>query len=1782
MPITTNLNSAPYNDDFDTNKQYYRVLFKPRYAVQARELNQLQSMLQNQIERFGEHILQEGAILKGCNITYLNNLNYVRLADKPGFDVFDYQSEILEDESEIYYELRGTNANLKASIVFGDRGFESRYPDLNTFYINYLNSSTNISDLEVKQFESGELLNIYKITVVDDEIVSETLMTSVNVATTSGFVGNSYGIIVDDGIIFQNGHFLYSNEQLVIVSKYNKTPTGVSVGFRTVEKIVTSLQDTSLFDNANGSPNRNAPGADRLQLVPTLTVSNTVDAEKDGQFFTILQFTNGEPRQVKDVSEFASISEKIAKGIHEESGDYVVKPFNTKIIERDDQLTFVLGGGVAYVGGYRVENRGEVHFDIDDIEGTTIQEEQRIGLDYGRYLSVANSNPQGRINIGTYDTVSLRNISNTEIGTAIAISLSEDRVYLDEIDMNSGQSFSSVARVLDTSGSGFVSVTPTVKKATQTPLVFDTGMFSLKSVSNISIPVRTYSAVNITSNPFTITASVGETFSDIEDLDLLVLTSANVKLEISSSSVSLDGQTLTITLSAPSLPYNGSRVYYNKRIENAEPYALLKKEPYIRSLYNSSITKYNLGFPNVIEILEVKDINGNDFTTSFRLNINQNDSYYDHSFMEYIPGRKQPAAGNMTIKLKVLQINTSTGLYFFTVDSYPISIDSNEIPVYNSSDNVYYNLRDCIDFRPYVDVVSGADYDFATPSGAPIIPDDIDLTPSFTGSFLIPAHNNTIIADYEFYLNRTDLITIDGYGKISHVVGKEEISSKAPEVRNRIVIAEIYVPGFPALTSQRAIAENRKEYAVRFRDTAVPNFTMKDIQAIKKNLDDLTSYTVLSALENEAKNINVLDEFGMPRFKNGILVESFENFTSANVRNREFKSSIDFTEKVLNPAVKMTPLALRVKSTSNVSLSPTTPNAKLASQFIDDNTILLTQPYATSWRNCVSNYYSYQSYGKLYPEYDAAYDSISEPDSNIEFDISTASVDNIHDLMPLVSTKSERLLKSASYQSKENPSKSGYNTSVQLQNLLTQMQMKKTVFEGEVSDFAKNTKYQPYIRARKVNAIFTGLRPNTRHYAFFDKVAIEQYVAPGSYFSDPNGVTINGSYGDALVTDNKGRLAIVFDLPTNLFFTGDRMLEIADTNVYTDVETISTSYGFVSYRAFNYNPKERNGFSPSTRSYDFSTNQAITTRTVVDRPVSTANLRSTDKKDRTTDPVTQTFYIKESMCPDSQCLFVSKVELFFKRKSPLYGVTIELREVIDGYPSQVTIPFSRVHLDSSDVNISDDGALSTTINFEGPIRLDSEKEYAFSIIPDGGDSDYLVYTARTGEVDLFDQTSVTRDWGDGHLYTATNNRAWQIIYDEDLKFRLFKYEFDIAAGTLTLTNKDHEFFTLEDVVDDFKIGELVYSEKVSTGTATVTYGDNEITTASAFDFATVYSIGDFILLYTALEKQIFEISGVTTNTLTLIGNTVFKTSLGEEYNGTVTTRAIVKGEVITYNPINNTQLVLENSSAKSGRIFIGTDDIVGIESGATATITAVNNINLSYIQPMINRVNSFTTRNSVIGRFTNISDPSTNYTLDVSYNDKTSFNSNGMVLYSRSNDVLLVRPFEFEIEMNTSSNLTSSIIDVETAMIFAYQYQITNTSSTTSKYISKVITLPENSDAEDFLLYLTAYRPKDTQIRAYIKVQNMADSYNFNSNNWIELRLVDGAASFSSDTNYYDMKQFIYEVPVANKPVSALRYTNPTGAIFDGYRRFAIKLELLSPTIHRTPRVRDFSGIALT
>lgn len=1790
MPINTDLNIAPYFDDFNLEKQFYKILFKPAYAVQARELTQLQTILQNQIEQFGDNVYKEGSIIKGCSFTNLNGLQYVKLVDKTGFDVQSFVSgpstDIIagvETDIDVVYELEGANSLLKASIIAAARGFETRPPNLNTFFINYL--TTNESSA-YKQFIPGENLIINRYKYNGSTLYStETNIQNINVTLQSSPTGKSFGIQAAAGVVFQKGHFLFADAQTLVVSKYTDQPNDISVGYEVSESLVSSLQDNSLYDNANGSSNENAPGADRLKLVPVLVAKDTSAGNIDKDFFTLIRYQNGSAVLLRDVSQFNAIGEELARRTYEESGDYILQDFVVKTDRRGTDLKALVGSGVAYVKGYRVENHGELDFTIPQIANTTLQQNQSVSFDYGSYVDIVDIS--GTVDV-TYGTADLLNSSSTKIGEAIIRNITPSRLYLFGVTMTSNTAtFKDVNYISSTGGNIEIANNSVIKDSSKAPVVFDTGMFALKETSDTTVPVRTSESVNVTSDTIILNAGANEDFGVLND-DMVFVDATNTQIPILSYATSLANSILTINLDPAANSSPAGEIYFNKRLQLTQPYNKIAVAPFIRVNYLTSKDKYSLGFPDVYSIEDIYDSSGTRYTDSFRLKTNQKDHYYDISYMEYIPGRPKPANGVLTIKLNVFQINSSTGTYFFTINSYPIDdvtdplpsgkVRSNQIPVYIGTNRKVYNLRECFDFRPYADKDALANYAATSAGSAPTITASADSkTPVFSGSdYIIPALNQTAVTDIEHYLARIDCIVADSYGNFSLVQGNEEERPAPPKVgADQIVISEITIPGYPGLSAKEANDQQKPEYMVKAKARGVKNYTMRDIAKIERKVESLEYYISLNQLEQQVENLLITDENGLTRFKNGYIVDPFNDIKLGNLDDANFSAAVHFDRKILTPALKTFPLDLKYKSGTSTTVFPSTFNSEIATLSRNAHVELLGQNYATDFRNCVSNFWKYDGSGFLSPNHDMVHDTTTNPVS-LDIDLATPFrqfVQNLQQFVPMTGTATQivgniQVGNAADW----------FPTQVQ-QTTISTLQVNENTATQQVGDFVSNIEFSPYMRTRDVNIYVSGLRPNTRHYFFFDSVDVNANVTPGTLVNNVRDVQKLGQANGAVVTDDNGVLSAVFTIPAETFFVGERILTISDVNQYSSISSAGTSVCNIAYNAYNISI-EKSSLTATTRIPETSINTTTSTRNLPRRPRPQPRDRGGDGGG---DPLAQTFFIKQGMGRGSNTVFASKIDLFFKRKSPTNGVTVMLREVINGYPSSYILPFSKIHLTPAQVNVSDDASVATTVDFDAPIRLDTEKEYCVVIKPDANDPNYLAFTSKVGGLDLTPGSTqgqpIVQDWGDGVLFTSTNNRAWTAYQDEDLKFTLYRHDFNASTGTVTLTNADHEFFTLSNWDGRFTPGEMLYRATGSASTVSMALNSSVIT-ASGVDLSTIYSTGDYILVSNAgnTRSDIFRIASVDSSTqMTTTKPTSFVVTNG---SGT----PIVVGEITYYNKIEPNVIYIKNSSATATKLFTVGGTVIGFSSGTTGTIGSIDNINLSYVQPLIMKSNDSITSTLIDGTFVDPSNVINSYTTPMKFGDNNYFTRKGVLLYSKSNDPTRLKPFDINVRMSNRSNSTSTpIVDLQTASLMAYQFKSTNSAATTSKYISKTIELAADLDAEDMEVILTGYRPTGTDIKVYIKPQNAYDSANFETNDWIELELFSGVGVFCSSINIDDYREYKYRASATNKDAEGIiTYTNTTTGVFSGYRKFAIRIDLLSENINIVPIVKDYRGIALT
>lgn len=1799
MGIKTDLNIAPYFDDYDIAKKYYRVLFKPGFAVQARELTQLQTTLQNQIEQFGENIYKEGSIIKGCTFTEIRNLKYIKVVDGITPESFVERTVVADDGTidEFYYEIED-EFGLKALIVQGTSGFQSRAPDLNTFFVVYLNT-VEVGAFEKKEYEPNDTLEIREYILRTQEVNEETVETTIDngiVATTSvaGFsnpIGDSFGLNASEGVVFQRGHFLFVDDQTIVVKKYlseetvefELEPNNISVGYIVDESIVNSQQDPSLLDNANGSQNENAPGADRLLLVPRLVARPTAEAEADSEFFILRRYENGEAVETRDVTQFNSIAQEMARRTYETHGDYTKKPFQFEIQRRAETGDFFIemGEGTAYSKGYRVSNDTKRFFRVPNVETTDTVSGQPINFDYGGFVRVLSV--EGNVPLRTFQNVPLTDGSFNVIGSAIVKNLIGDKLYLFGIRMNTGQNFSSVVYV-GTGGTGRIEIAPKVINSSESTLIFDMNRPFTKELENIQFSIRKTAETTTDGNgDFELIPGPDEVFNQdtLKDLVVITRTSTLEQVAIASAELLSNGNLFINTTVAN----RDVKVYFNARQTSATPRVKQVFNVFVKTTYSNATSIYTLGIPDAIELLEVKDPEGNDFTSSFKLITNQKDDFYDHSYIEKVPGTPNPPEQLLTVRFRTFRIDATSGVNLFTVESYS-NVDVKDIPHFDTQDGQNFDLKSCIDFRPYR--LPAAAYS-TNEGGATVLTETSPKLPAATDqvfssgiSYLIPSVNTSGSADVTYYSSRVDYIIGSSYGRFKYVTGGEAGSSIGRlDTKENTIIAEVRVPGFPLLSSEEAFRLNRRGETISLSAKTVSTYTMKDIDKISRKLDRLVYYVTLSALETSTANMLIQDENGNNRFKNGIIVDPFTDLSIADVSDPSFNSSVDVSETSLRPSLKQFPLDLRVKDTDGTdTIGPVTT--------LSSNRIVrfLKQQYATSFRSCTSNVYSFIGVGALTPEYDVAYDTVTNP---VELDLDLAQpfidfTEALSEFVPLTSEQSVLLREwdETSTSQVTRGKRTRTTTTTQTFQEWEDIFRELSVTPGEtqqnfVGDFVTNFQFRPFIRSREVQIEMYGLRPNTRHYFFFDEVDVNAHISDGSFVEDTilagrrfglfgrrrQRVIRRTNYGVPVRTNDNGELFAIFRIPESTFFVGERELVIADVDSFENIDSAAASVGKLKYNAYNFDV-EKAGLTLSTRFPDIQVLEERSTRTVMTREVQRGR--------RNKCPLAQTFFVKDTMTRNADALFVSGIDLYFKRKSPTNGVTIQIREVENGYPAWEVVAFGKKHLRSSEVNVSDDGTVATQVIFDAPVRLDAEKEYSIVIQPDADDPDYLIFTTKPGGVDLATGAPVNADWGDGVLFTSTNNRAWTAYQDEDIKFDMYRYNFNVNSGTVELETTDYEFLRLGATSGKFRNGEFAYAFK---GTATFAVNLSTTTNTVTGSGLSTYDQGDYFYVENSQgDKEIFGVASVVSNNEIVVDKI-------PTFGGTFQSRPIVAGEVAYFNPRNPDLLILEKSSARETRIFTASDIVRGLDSDATGQVGTVDNIELSYIQSMINRVSDANTDVKIaVKAIDPLAQQSLPYIREFEFAANKAFNERGCIIYSKSNDTDQEKNLRLVLTLEKEDiPTTTPVVDIETAQLFAYIYQITNDPDTTARYISKKVELQEGFDAEDFRLYVTGYRPVGTDIRTYIRIKNDADPVSLRNNPWIELETISGGDLFSSTSNRSDYKEFVYEIPDSAKVGGVVQYSNDTGN-YSGYRSFAIRIDLLTDNVANVPKVLDYRGIA--
>ena len=159
MPQKTNLNVAPYYEDFTQDKNFYKVLFRPGYSIQARELTQLQSILQNQIESFGKYAFKQGELVIPGEVGINTKLPYVKLSSVSEIPT-NVNGKIVYKKYDITQlkglVLKGNTSGVTATVIDSNIATETASDVL---YVNYTNSGDASNEDTFRQGETLEVVD---------------------------------------------------------------------------------------------------------------------------------------------------------------------------------------------------------------------------------------------------------------------------------------------------------------------------------------------------------------------------------------------------------------------------------------------------------------------------------------------------------------------------------------------------------------------------------------------------------------------------------------------------------------------------------------------------------------------------------------------------------------------------------------------------------------------------------------------------------------------------------------------------------------------------------------------------------------------------------------------------------------------------------------------------------------------------------------------------------------------------------------------------------------------------------------------------------------------------------------------------------------------------------------------------------------------------------------------------------------------------------------------------------------------------------------------------------------------------------------------------------------------------------------------------------------------------------------------------------------------------------------------------------------------------------------
>lgn len=1251
---------------------------------------------------------------------------------------------------------------------------------------------------------------------------------------------------------------------------------------------------------------------------------------------------------------------------------------------------------------------------------------------------------------------------------------------------------------------------------------------------------------------------------------------------------------------------------------------------------------YNLGFADVYKIKSIvkksdstyptSNTDGTIVTSQFIFDNGQKDTLYDIATVK--PRSSLSSTDRLLIELDYFAPDFSQGKGFYTVDSYPVNdlvsstttISTAEIPIYTSSSTgKKYDLRNHIDFRP---VKTATATDATSPGSATENPTKSNTFNFTSSSLALISPSSEIIFDYSYYVARKDIVHVNKNKLFSITRGQPAALPITPQIpEDELAIAELVIAPYPSISSYYAKIIGRQDIASTSRRLASVRQTMRDLGVMKSRIANLEYYAALSLLEKSAADMLIQDEFGVNRFKNGIFVDTFRNHSLGDTNNSDYRIVVDPQENSIRPLYSMQSINYDYLSGSGV-----TKTGDLITLNYNE-VIYANVSSATATLNTERSTYRFVGNMILVPASDIWIDTITLPPNVVN--IQDANLNGLQDAQQvggvtttwnawkthvtgykvfsgpggtnLVGTYSTY---TEAYNAAQSIRTTSYGATIETdyQNERTGSQAYTYQDKDTVSLGTKvvNTEIIPYIRPQTLVGNVTGLKPYAKFKVFFDQIDMTSYVRPVTYAEYQNAAGITSwtyAIGSDLYANADGQLWFRLSLPNsdNLRFTvGSKLVRVTDSMTNTQEETSFAEKTFFAQGMI----ETKQDTILSTSQVDvrtvpvYETNNTNTFETlpplVPPPPEPPVVVDPGVKKKPTRDP----WSIFARMAPGVACLayvmpikvpngeegiFLTSVDIFCAEKHPTLGMWCEVRELDSGGGiTRNSVPFSKVWFTNDEVPISPDGkTLPLNVAFEAPIFLYANKSYAFIIHPEAANPNYYFWISRIGQTDVNTGKQVTSRAYFGATFTTNNDTIWVLQEDVDLTCNWYRASFTIGEGTFEIGNKPKEKLYLTNIQGGLE----GFGEPFVTGDRIALSG---ITSAND-----EYIVGSSSLINShviKVESGRYYMSNIRYTS----GETVTVYAANGYNRGTGTISSIDRGvgflEYYKESTIA-TQMILTSSNGK----FSNGECIFDISDEGSATIERIDNLRYSVVdfEPTVlnfTRTGTFYEMATVANTGTQDAyfsfDAGENYTFDEE-----------KAVFSRSNEIAQLSPSgtrsnKIRTTLSTSTDYLSPVFDLARSHSIIVDNLInsntvnegnTQGGELFNKYISKIVTLADYQDAEDMNVFLTAYRPPQTDVKVWIKLLNGEDSDPMAQKSWIEMeKAFGGDVTYSSIANRNDFKEYKFLIPATSLDSSGIfTYTNTQGVTFKTFKSFQIKVGLLGDNSAVVPRVADLRTIAL-